>query len=98
MWSPSRSFSPLPLVREAAPRGTWLGSRLPDCLPLTPLTAVSHNLAENKPDLAGAVTPTGETLSIPAIERDWAVQQIQTSSNWGGVIGNFFTGGLNLQM
>ena len=24
--------------------------------------------------------------------------QIQTSSNWGGVVGNFFTGGLNLQI
>lgn len=24
--------------------------------------------------------------------------QIVTSANWGGVIGNFFTGGLNLQI
>jgi acyl-lipid (7-3)-desaturase (Delta-4 desaturase) len=31
-------------------------------------------------------------------QRDWALQQIQTSSNWGGVVGNFFTGGLNLQV
>jgi fatty acid desaturase len=31
-------------------------------------------------------------------ERDWGVQQVLTSANWGGVIGNFFTGGLNLQI
>ena len=30
-------------------------------------------------------------------KRDWGVQQIVTSADWGGVIGNFFTGGLNLQ-
>jgi acyl-lipid (7-3)-desaturase (Delta-4 desaturase) len=26
------------------------------------------------------------------------VQQVLTSANWGGVIGNFMTGGLNLQI
>jgi len=26
------------------------------------------------------------------------VQQIVTSANWGGAVGNFFTGGLNLQV
>jgi fatty acid desaturase (delta-4 desaturase) len=26
------------------------------------------------------------------------VQQVLTSANWGGVVGNFFTGGLNLQV
>lgn len=31
-------------------------------------------------------------------QRDWGVQQVLTSANWGGVIGNFFTGGLNLQV
>lgn len=31
-------------------------------------------------------------------ERDWGVQQILTSANWGGVVGNFMTGGLNLQV
>ena len=32
------------------------------------------------------------------LERDWGVQQLLTSANWGGVIGNVFTGGLNLQV
>ncbi len=32
------------------------------------------------------------------LERDWGVQQLLTSANWGGVVGNFFTGGLNLQV
>jgi hypothetical protein len=26
------------------------------------------------------------------------VQQVLTSANWGGVVGNFMTGGLNLQV
>lgn len=26
------------------------------------------------------------------------VAQVLTSANWGGVVGNFFTGGLNLQV
>eukprot|EP00232_Nephroselmis_pyriformis_P017822 CAMPEP_0182882208 /NCGR_PEP_ID=MMETSP0034_2-20130328/17639_1 /TAXON_ID=156128 /ORGANISM="Nephroselmis pyriformis, Strain CCMP717" /LENGTH=537 /DNA_ID=CAMNT_0025015287 /DNA_START=51 /DNA_END=1664 /DNA_ORIENTATION=- len=30
--------------------------------------------------------------------QDWGVQQILTSANWGDRIGNFFTGGLNLQI
>jgi fatty acid desaturase len=30
--------------------------------------------------------------------RDWGMQQILTSANWGGAVGNFFTGGLNLQV
>eukprot|EP00812_Abedinium_dasypus_P011815 NODE_535_length_1494_cov_297.237665.p2 GENE.NODE_535_length_1494_cov_297.237665~~NODE_535_length_1494_cov_297.237665.p2 ORF type:complete len:291 (+),score=81.88 NODE_535_length_1494_cov_297.237665:213-1085(+) len=29
---------------------------------------------------------------------DWARQQIETSTSWGGVIGSFMTGGLNLQI
>jgi acyl-lipid (7-3)-desaturase (Delta-4 desaturase) len=51
--------------------------------------AVSHNVAEAKiPEDTG-----GE-----AWERDWGVQQLVTSADWGGKIGNFFTGGLNLQV
>lgn len=29
---------------------------------------------------------------------DWALQQIETSTSWGGAIGSFFSGGLNLQI
>lgn len=51
--------------------------------------AVSHNVPEAKlPEDTG-----GE-----AWERDWGVQQLVTSADWGGKIGNFFTGGLNLQV
>ena len=51
--------------------------------------AVSHNLAEVKaPALTG-----GEAWS-----RDWGVQQVLTSASWGGAVGNFMTGGLNLQV
>jgi len=51
--------------------------------------AVSHNVAEAKiPEDTG-----GE-----AWERDWGVQQVVTSADWGGNVGNFFTGGLNLQV
>ena len=41
---------------------------------------------------------THESLNEPFDSRDWGVQQVLTSANWGGVIGNFFTGGLNLQI
>jgi hypothetical protein len=37
-------------------------------------------------------------LYTPLVERDWGVQQVLASANWGGVVGNFFTGGLNLQV
>merc|ERR1712203_693387 len=30
--------------------------------------------------------------------KDWARQQIETSTSWGGRIGSFFSGGLNLQI
>ena len=42
--------------------------------------------------------PTADNLYTELAERDWGVQQILTSANWGGVVGNFFTGGLNLQV
>jgi fatty acid desaturase (delta-4 desaturase) len=39
-----------------------------------------------------------DNLNQELAERDWGVQQVLTSANWGGVVGNFFTGGLNLQV
>ena len=57
--------------------------------------AVSHNVPESKPLEKG---PTQESLLQDTLDRDWGVQQLLTSANWGGVIGNFFTGGLNLQI
>jgi len=39
-----------------------------------------------------------DNLHTELAERDWGVQQVLTSANWGGVVGNFFTGGLNLQV
>lgn len=57
--------------------------------------AVSHNVPETKSLDPG---PTRDSLDKPAVERDWGVQQVLTSANWGGVVGNFFTGGLNLQV
>lgn len=57
--------------------------------------AVSHNVAEAKPLAAG---PTQDNLTTEIAARDWGMQQILTSANWGGVVGNFFTGGLNLQV
>lgn len=57
--------------------------------------AVSHNVPETKSLDAG---PTRDNLEQPATVRDWGVQQVLTSANWGGVVGNFFTGGLNLQV
>lgn len=58
---------------------------------------VSHNMPENKPNLTGA-DETKKVLYTPLTERDWGVQQVLASANWGGVVGNFFTGGLNLQV
>ncbi|KAL3159607.1 hypothetical protein ABBQ38_010018 [Trebouxia sp. C0009 RCD-2024] len=58
--------------------------------------AVSHNVEEAKPIAAGSATTS--SLQRPYADRDWGVQQVLTSANWGGRIGNFFTGGLNLQI
>jgi acyl-lipid (7-3)-desaturase (Delta-4 desaturase) len=41
---------------------------------------------------------TDRNLAEAYDTRDWGVQQVATSANWGGVIGNFMTGGLNLQI
>ena len=43
--------------------------------------AVSHNVAEAK---------VPEDTGGEAWERDWGVQQLVTSADWGGRIGNFF--------
>lgn len=57
--------------------------------------AVSHNVPETKSLDAG---PALDNLHTELATRDWGVQQIVTSANWGGAVGNFFTGGLNLQV
>lgn len=57
--------------------------------------AVSHNVATAKPLDPGAAA---DNLTTQLEARDWGVQQIVTSADWGGVVGNFFTGGLNLQV
>jgi fatty acid desaturase (delta-4 desaturase) len=51
--------------------------------------AVSHNVPEAK---------VAEETDGAAASRDWGRQQVLTSADWGGVVGNFFTGGLNLQV
>ena len=58
--------------------------------------AVSHNVPEAK----GGTPQTfaGERLNESRDVRDWGVQQLVTSANWGGVFGCFMTGGLNLQI
>lgn len=58
--------------------------------------AVSHNIEEAKPIASGSTTTS--SLQAAYQDRDWGVQQVLTSANWGGRIGNFFTGGLNLQI
>lgn len=57
---------------------------------------VSHNVPESKPLPAGA--DTREVLFKEVAERDWGVQQVLASCSWGCTVGNFFTGGLNLQI
>lgn len=54
---------------------------------LSALFIISHNILESKgksPPVAG--------------KGDWAAYQIETSTSWGGPIGSFMTGGLNLQI
>jgi fatty acid desaturase (delta-4 desaturase) len=58
--------------------------------------AVSHNVPESKP--LGGPAVRAELYDTELAARDWGVQQIVTSANWGGAVGNFFTGGLNLQV
>jgi hypothetical protein len=49
-------------------------------------------------DVLALPCPPQDNLLTDLAKRDWGVQQILTSANWGGVVGNFFTGGLNLQV
>jgi fatty acid desaturase (delta-4 desaturase) len=48
---------------------------------------VSHN-----------IIATHEAKTPTAAHGDWAKHQIETSASWGGAIGSFITGGLNLQI
>jgi fatty acid desaturase (delta-4 desaturase) len=57
---------------------------------------VSHNVPESKPLPEGA--PARHVLTSEPATRDWGAQQVLASCSWGGVVGNFFTGGLNLQI
>ena len=41
---------------------------------------------------------TDKSLKEDYVTRDWGEQQVLTSANWGGAIGHFMTGGLNLQI
>jgi fatty acid desaturase (delta-4 desaturase) len=79
---------------EAAIQGT-IAYSIAQSIVLAATFAVSHNVPESKPLDAG---PTADLLDTNIAERDWGAQQILTSANWGGVIGNFMTGGLNLQI
>jgi fatty acid desaturase (delta-4 desaturase) len=54
---------------------------------LASMFIVSHNVDETK------------FFTDPSnVEKDWARRQIETSTSWGGEIGSFFSGGLNLQI
>jgi fatty acid desaturase (delta-4 desaturase) len=53
---------------------------------------VSHNTEYNTYHITD---PNGV---CPDHTGDWARQQIETSTSWGGRIGSFFSGGLNLQI
>jgi fatty acid desaturase (delta-4 desaturase) len=53
---------------------------------LSSMFIVSHNIDEAKVKMQ------------PGVKGDWARQQIETSTSWGGRFGSFMTGGLNLQI
>jgi len=53
---------------------------------LASMFIVSHNIDET------------QIMTQPDVKGDWARQQIETSTSWGGRIGSFFSGGLNLQI
>lgn len=63
---------------------------------------VSHNLEEVKPEIDANNSEqkgirTGHA-DVNNVCSDWCKWQIETSASWGGAIGSFFTGGLNLQI
>eukprot|EP00698_Gefionella_okellyi_P003255 TRINITY_DN13039_c0_g1_i1.p1 TRINITY_DN13039_c0_g1~~TRINITY_DN13039_c0_g1_i1.p1 ORF type:complete len:441 (-),score=97.10 TRINITY_DN13039_c0_g1_i1:82-1383(-) len=76
---------------------------------LAAMFIVSHNIEETKDMPAAesassaAAAAVGPARSKRAVKKfdlasDWAAIQIAHSANWGGAIGNFLTGGLNLQI
>jgi fatty acid desaturase (delta-4 desaturase) len=68
---------------------------------LSMLFIVSHNVPDAKDiDTVAAVNESERTIDPKAVDprKDWAAWQIDTSATWGGAVGGFFTGGLNLQI
>jgi len=65
----------------------WCAALMCGSFWLAALFIVSHNLLPCKHREAPAMA-----------SGDWARYQIETSSSWGGAIGSFLTGGLNLQI
>jgi len=59
--------------------------------------AVSHNVPEAKPSADG-LSPASGPLLTDIADRDWGLQQVATSANYGGALANFMTGGLSLQV
>lgn len=65
----------------------WLSTAFVGSFFLASLFIVSHNIVDAK------------QADEPVLKKgDWAKYQIETSSSWGGRVGSFFTGGLNLQI
>jgi len=64
----------------------WAASLLIGSFWLATTFIVSHNLEGAK------------EAEMLADKSDWAKYQIETTASWGGRIGSFFTGGLNLQI
>lgn len=56
---------------------------------------VSHNLESVKPGKDGIQVGDADANNVCS---DWCKWQIETSASWGGAVGSFFTGGLNLQI
>lgn len=63
---------------------------------LAVLFLVSHNCEELKPGTPQGIR--GGENDTAGVCDDWCKWQIATSSSWGGTIGAFFTGGLNMQI
>ena len=60
---------------------------------------VSHNIEGAKP--AQQASGSGYQVTIAGkvvdAQSDWGMWQVVTSASWGGAVGSFFSGGLNLQ-
>jgi len=62
---------------------------------------VSHNLESVKPEMEALSEQKGIAVGSADVNNvcsDWCKWQIETSASWGGSVGSFFTGGLNLQI